>query len=109
MMIDAIRFSPQVGQDTLVKAILTPSNDLSATLYPHATLHSQGISAGAVVTLMTRYARVLEPQGSLHFIAYQELQVQECDLPQEPSLQMRFRNQAQPKVGKAEVEMNNHY
>jgi len=58
MLIDAIRLSPQVGQDTLAKATLTLPNDLSATLHLHATLCSQGISVGAVVTLMTRVMRV---------------------------------------------------
>jgi len=127
MLIDAIRLSPQVGQDTLAKATLTLPNNLSATLHLHATLCSQGISVGAVVTLMTRYAKVLDSHGSQHYIAYQSedkiqgfidaikyvlpilllselevyhegfpldpnLQVQECDLPQEPSLQVRFRS-----------------
>jgi len=127
MLIDAIRLSPLVGQDTLAKSTLTLPNNLSATLHLHATLCSQGISAGAVVTLMTRYAKVLDPHGSQHYIAYQSedkiqgfieaiqhvspnlllselevyhegspldpnLQVQECDLPQEPSLQVRFRS-----------------
>jgi len=127
MLIDAIRLSPLVGQDTLAKSTLTLPNNLSATLHMHVTLCSQGISVGAVVTIMTRYAKVLDPHGSQHYIAYQsedkiqgfieaikyvsphlllsELevchegslldpnrQVQECDLPQDPSLQVRLRS-----------------
>ena len=58
MLIEAIRLSPQIGQDTLAKATLTLPNNLLATLHLHATLCSQGISVGAVVTLMTRVMRV---------------------------------------------------
>jgi len=128
MLIDAIRLSPQVGQDTLAKATLTLPNDLSAKFHLHATLCSQGICAGAVVTLMTRrHAKVLDPYGGQNYIAYQiedkiqgfigaiqyispipllselevchegspldpTLQVQECNLPQELSLHVRFRS-----------------
>jgi len=127
MLIEAIRLSPQIGQDTLAKAILTLPNNLSATLHLHATLCSQGIFAGDIVSLVTRHARVYDPYGVQHFVAYRDedkiqyflgvlqdispnpllselvvchegspleptLQVQECNLPQEPSLHVRFRS-----------------
>ena len=128
ILIDAIRLSPQIGQDTLAKATLTLPNNLSATLHLHATLCSQGIFAGDIVTLMTRHARVYDPYGAQHFIAYRDedkiqdfigalqdispipllselvvchegchleptLRVQDYNLPQEPSLHVRFRSQ----------------
>jgi len=127
ILIDAIRLSPQIGQDTLSKATLTLPNNLSATLHLHATLCSQGIFAGDIVTLMTRHARIYDPYGVQHFIAYRDedkiqafigalqdispipllselvvyhkgsqlettLRVQDCNLPQEPSLHVRFRS-----------------
>jgi len=127
MLDNAIRLSPQIGQDTLTKATLTLPNNLSATLHLHVTLCSQGIFAGDIVTLMTRHARVLDPYGVQQYIAYQNedkiqdfigaiqdispipmlselevchkgspleptLRVQECNLPQEPSLHVRFRS-----------------
>jgi len=72
MLIEAIRLSSLVGLDNLAKATLTLPNDLSATFHPHATLHSQGIFAGAILTLMTRYAKVFDPYGAQHYIAYQD-------------------------------------
>jgi len=127
MLVEAIRLSPQIRQDTLAKATLTPPNNLSATLHLHVTLCSQGIFAGDIVTLVTRHARVYDPYGVQHFVAYRdedkiqyflsvlqdisptpflsELMVwhesspleptsrfQDCNLPQEPSLHVRFRS-----------------
>jgi len=66
ILIEAIRLSPQIRQDTLAKATLTPSNNLSATLHLHVTLCSQGIFAGDIVTLVTRHARVFDPYGVQH-------------------------------------------
>jgi len=127
MLIEAIRLSPQIRQNTLAKATLTPPNNLSATLHLHVTLWSQRIFAGDIVTLVTRHARVYDPNGVQHFVAYRdedkiqyflsilqdispttflsELVVyhesspleptsrfQDCNLPQEPSLHVRFRS-----------------
>jgi len=127
MLIEAIRLSPQIRQDTLAKATLTPPNNLSATLHLHATLCSQGIFAGDIVILVTRHARVYDPYGVQHFVAYRDedkiqyflsvlqdispipflselvvchegspleptSRVQDCNLPQEPSLHVRFRS-----------------
>jgi len=127
MLIEAIRLSPLTCQDTLAKATLTPPNNLLATLHLHVTLRSQGIFAGDIVTLVTRHARVYDPYGVQHFVAYRdedtiqyflsvlqdisptpflsELVVcheslpleptsrfQDCNLPQEPSLHVRFRS-----------------
>jgi len=72
MLIEAIRLSPQIGQDTLAKATLTLPNNLSATLHLHATLCSQGIYAGDIVILVTRHARVYDPYGVQHFVAYRD-------------------------------------
>ena len=72
MLIEAIRLSPQIRQNTLAKATLTPSNDLSATLHLHVTLCFQGIFAGDVMTLVTRHARVFDPYGVQHFVAYRD-------------------------------------
>jgi len=127
ILIEAIRLSPLTPQDTLAKATLTPPNNLLATLHLHLTLRSQGIIAGDIVTLVTRHARVYDPYGIQHLVAYQdedtiqhflsvlqdisptpflsELVVchemlpleptsrfQDCNLPQEPSLHVRFRS-----------------
>ena len=96
-------------------------------MHLHATLCSQGIFAGDIVILVTRHARVYDPYGVQHFIAYRDedkiqyflgvlqeissipllselvvylevspleptLRVQDCNLPQELSLHVRFRN-----------------
>jgi len=54
------------------KSILTPFNNLLATLHLHLTLHSQGIGAGDTVTLVTRHAKVHDPYGVQHFVAYRD-------------------------------------
>jgi len=69
-LIEAIRLSLQIRQDTLAKATLTPPNNVSATLHLHVTLRSQGIFAGDIVTLVTRHARVYDLYGVQHFVAY---------------------------------------
>ena len=127
LLIETIRLSPHTRQDTLAKATLTPPNNLSATLHLHATFRSQGIFAGDIVNLVTRHARVYDPFGVRHFVAYRDedtiqyflgvlketspipflcelvvyhdgfplvpaLRVQDCNLPQEPSLHVRFRS-----------------
>jgi len=71
-LIEAIRLSPLTLHDNLAKATLSPSNNLLATLHLHLTLHSQGISAGDTVTLVTRHARVFDPYGVQHFVAYRD-------------------------------------
>ena len=126
---DAIRSGPLIGLDTLAKATLTLPNNLTTTLHLHTTLSSQGIFAGDIVILMTRHARVLDPFGVQHHIAYRNedkiqyfigalldissiplpselvvfhedfpleptLRVQDCSLPQELYLHVRFRNGA---------------
>ena len=72
MLIEAIRLNPQIRQDTLAKESLTPFNNLSATLQLHATLRSQGIVAGDIVILVTRHARVYDPYGAEHRVAYRD-------------------------------------
>jgi len=71
-LIEAISRNPLTSSETFVKAILTPPNNLLATLHLHIPLHTQGIGAGDTVTLVTRHVKVYDPHGVQHFIAYRE-------------------------------------
>ena len=71
-LIEAIRLSPLTLHANLAKTTLTPSNNLLAALHLHFTLHAQGINAGDTVTLVTRHARVYDPYGVQHFVAYRD-------------------------------------
>jgi len=70
MLIEAISQSQRTLHDNFAKAILIPPNNLLDTLHLHLTLHTQGIGAGDTVTLVTRHARVHDPYGVQHFVAY---------------------------------------
>jgi len=71
-LIEDVGRNPRISPAVLAKAILTPPNNLLATLRLNTPLCIQGITTGDILTLVVRHAQIYDPYDVQHFVAYRE-------------------------------------
>jgi len=64
--------SERASSAALMKATLTPPDNLLATLHLDTPLSMQGINDGDILTLLVRHATILDPYDNQHLVAYRE-------------------------------------
>jgi len=119
--------SERASSAALIKATLTPPDNLLATLHLDTPLSVQGIHNGDILTLLVQHATILHPYDTQHLVVYWEedtmqyfltalrdispipplsefilchnelhldptRRFQDCNLPHEPTLHVRFNN-----------------
>jgi len=64
--------SERASSAALIKATLTPPDNLLATLHLDTPLSMQGINDRDILTLLVRQATILDPYDNQHLVAYRE-------------------------------------